>query len=138
MTKEEKSKIKYRMKHLARKFCRRNDVYERFGGTVVGDLIEKAYFSAYLMCLHENKHKIEELKKESDFYHIEKGNYKADFFRQVIATNKVNRNLTKAKEIITKLLQRTPDFKANSFSDLLLLNALSEAEQFLKETKEND
>lgn len=39
--------------------------------------------------------------------------------------------LTKAKEIITKIMQRIPSFQAKSFQDLSLLNALSEAEQFL-------
>lgn len=34
MNKDEKSKIKYRMKRLARKFCRRNRVYESFDGSV--------------------------------------------------------------------------------------------------------
>jgi hypothetical protein len=57
MTKDEKNEIKYRMKRLARKFCRRNNVYEEFDSSV-GRLIEKAYSSAYLLCLHENKTKI--------------------------------------------------------------------------------
>lgn len=39
--------------------------------------------------------------------------------------------LTKAKDILTKILQRIPDFKANSIKDLSLLNALCEAEQFI-------
>lgn len=63
MTKEEKSEIKYRMKRLARKFCRRNDVYRSFDDSV-GALVEKSYLSAYLLCLHENKNKIEVLEKE--------------------------------------------------------------------------
>lgn len=51
MTREE---IKYRMKRLARKFCKRNKVYEEFDSSV-GKLIEKAYISAYLLCLHESQ-----------------------------------------------------------------------------------
>jgi len=65
MTKEEKSEIKYRMKRLARKFCRRNDVYRSFDGTV-GELVEKSYLSAYLLCLHENKNKIAELEAQME------------------------------------------------------------------------
>ena len=61
MTKEE---IKSRMKHLARKFCRRNNVYKEFDGSV-GKLIEKSYLSAYLLCLHESKNKISELEKKN-------------------------------------------------------------------------
>lgn len=64
MNKDEKSKIKYRMKRLARKFCRRNHVYESFDGSV-GELIKKGYLSAYLLCLHENKNRATELEKEN-------------------------------------------------------------------------
>ncbi len=63
MTKEEKSKLKYRMKRLATKFCKRNYVYQSFDSSV-GRLVEKSYFSAYLLCLHENKNKIAELENE--------------------------------------------------------------------------
>jgi len=63
MTKDEKSEIKYRMKRLARKFCRRNDVYRSFDD-VVAKLVERAYLSAYLLCLHENKNKITELEAQ--------------------------------------------------------------------------
>lgn len=51
MTRDE---IKYRMKCLARKFCKRNNVYKEFDSSV-GKLIEKAYISAYILCLHESK-----------------------------------------------------------------------------------
>ncbi len=44
--------------------------------------------------------------------------------------------LTKAKDILTKISQRIPSFQAKSFKDLALLNALSEAEQFLKDCEE--
>ena len=60
MTKEE---IKSRMKHLARKFCRRNNVYKEFDCSV-GKLVEKSYLSAYLLCLHESKNKIAELEAQ--------------------------------------------------------------------------
>lgn len=63
MTKKEKSEIKYRMKRLARKFCRRNSVYESFDNSV-GKLIEKAYLSAYLLCLHENGIQWHDLRKD--------------------------------------------------------------------------
>jgi hypothetical protein len=63
MTKKEMSEIKDRMKHLARKFCRRNNVYTEFDSSV-GKLIEKSYLSAYLLCLHENKNKIAELEAQ--------------------------------------------------------------------------
>ena len=58
-----KEEIKSRMKHLARKFCRRNNVYKEFDGSV-GKLIEKSYLSAYLLCLHESKNKIAELEAQ--------------------------------------------------------------------------
>ena len=61
MTKED---IKSRMKHLARKFCRRNNVYKEFDCSV-GKLVEKSYLSAYLLCLHESKNKIAELKERN-------------------------------------------------------------------------
>lgn len=60
----EKKEIKYRIKRLAKKFCRRNDVDRRFGSSEE-NLIVKAYLSAYLLCLHENKHKRTELEKEN-------------------------------------------------------------------------
>jgi len=63
MTDEAKDEIKSRMKHLARKFCRRNNVYEEFDNSV-GKLIEKSYLSAYLLCLHESKNKIAELETQ--------------------------------------------------------------------------
>lgn len=44
--------------------------------------------------------------------------------------NKVK--LAEAKDILTKILQRMPSFEAKSIEDLSLLNALSQAEQFLK------
>lgn len=48
----------------------------------------------------------------------------------------VNRlhQLVKAKEILTKILNRLPSFQAKSFDDLYLMNALSQAEQFLRDT----
>lgn len=61
MTKEE---MKNRMKYLARKFCKRNNVYLEFDSSV-GKLVEKSYLSAYLLCLHESKHKMTELEKEN-------------------------------------------------------------------------
>lgn len=44
--------------------------------------------------------------------------------------------LCEAKEILTKILNRLPSFQAKSFDDLYLMNALSQAEQFLSELNE--
>ena len=70
----------------------------------------------------------EEPKNRDCWKSCEYANPKAELIGQHI---KDVQNLTKAKEILTKILQRIPNFKANSIKDLSLLNALSEAEQFI-------
>lgn len=74
-----------------------------------------------------------ELKKESDFYYAEKGNYKNSFLKRIIKEFKINKQLTKAKEIIEKLLNA---FASNDFFEEEELNAMAEAEQFLQEISE--
>jgi len=141
MTKEEKSKIKYRMKCLARKFCKKNDVYRSFDSSV-GELIEKAYFSAYLLSLHENKNKIADLEKENAKLKTEYkvlscsvgdfGELQDKLEEEQRKNNGLSDNLTKAKEIIKGLLdtQRRLDPYRDIFKDRIL-----KAEQFLKDSE---
>lgn len=144
MTKEEKSKVKYRMKRLARKFCRRNSVYNYFD-SCVWELIEKAYLTSYLQCLHENKHtivklerKLEQAEKDLSDYQFnyptikelqkENAELKTDnaFYEKACeGATMMYEHLTKAKELIKKFLD------ANSNLDMI--NAQRKAEQFLKE-----
>lgn len=129
MTKEEKSEIKFRMKRLARKFCRRNDVYRSFDDSV-GKLVEKSYLSAYLLCLHENKNKIAELEKENAELKKQQfslRNERNTFFAQNEQYEKdlidFNEHLTKAKELLHLFL--------DADTPLDMINAQRKAEQFL-------
>ena len=117
MTKEKKSEIKYRMNSLARKFCRKNDVYESFDGSV-GKLIEKAYLSAYFLCLHENKSRVSELEKENvelqNQHKTEKEKWYAeytamydDFQKQIATLEKENSELKKHHKNVCKNLTDT-------------------------------
>ena len=86
MTRED---IKYRMKRLARKFCKRNKVYEEFDSSV-GKLVEKAYISAYLLCLHENQHNEEKPQCSDQCEHcisIDEGDFMCDIFQDVSIVN---------------------------------------------------
>lgn len=147
MTKDEKAKIKYRMRRLAGKFCRRNRV-EVFT-SCVRKLIEKAYLTSYLQCLHENKNKIAALEKENaklkeDLEHMmENRNYWMDSSfdwrhkcmskKSVRVAAKAQTQLRKAKEIIKKIEKifysgESAIKRLSKISDVLM-----EAEQFLQE-----
>lgn len=126
MTKDE---IKARMKHLARKFCRRNDVYRSFDSSV-GKLIEKAYLSAYFLCLHEGKHKITKLEKENAELKVDNAFYE----KACEGAAMMREQLTKAKELLNEFMRISKasdeDFE-HDYSELI-----GEAEQFLKEVSE--
>ena len=69
MTKTEKKDIILRMKRLANRFINRNHVLEKYAGGTP-DLIKKAFISAYLLAIHEHKHRniIWHNQKENDIY----------------------------------------------------------------------
>lgn len=69
-----------------------------------------------------------ELKKESDFFHSEKGEYKGAFLKQVAKTNKVDKQLTKAKELLE-------DFICYANLDDCNLYIKEQAKQFLKDSE---
>ena len=114
-----KDKHKTRMKRLARKFCRRHNVYAEFDSSVA-NLIEHAYVSAYLICLHESRHKLSDFEQEiAKLKSIEQFQWSSneDIRSQL---KRSNEKLTKAKEVIKLLLW-------DSIKDV------ERAEQFLKE-----
>ena len=53
-----------------------------------------------------------------------------DCFQKMV---ELENKLDKAKEILTKILNRLPSFQAKSFDDMYLMNALKQAEDFLGE-----
>lgn len=122
----ERKEIKYRMKRLARKFCRRNNVYFCFDGSVA-ELIEKAYLSAYLLCLHENKHKRTELEKENEKLKKEIEISQRCWQEQKNISLDTNCKLHKAKELLKQWLQTS---KAGGCDNI---NIVADTEQFLKE-----
>ena len=69
-----------------------------------------------------------ELKKESDFYHREKGEYKSAFLQEVRKTIKLNKQLTKTKELLRMVIDSYNHKERFSFEKDLM-----KAEQFLKE-----
>lgn len=128
MTKEEKKKIKYRMRQLARRFCRRNNVYEKFDGSV-GELIEKGYFSAYLLCSHENKQRMTFLEKTNAELRKRIGVYQIGMSEEI---EKRDVKLTKAKELLNEFMRigkaSDEDFE-HDYSELI-----GETENFLKDS----
>lgn len=61
---------------------------------------------------------------------LQEENARGNWFGKVVTKD---RRLTEAKEIITNILKYFPDYKAKTFDDMSLLNALAKAEAFLKE-----
>lgn len=108
MTKDERSRIKYRMKRLAGKFCRRNHVYESFDDSV-GELIKRSYLSAYFQCLHENKNRTTELEKEKcELLGIIQGKDKA-----IAALKKENAQLKEQNANLVAMLKSEREVRVN-------------------------
>jgi len=82
--------------------------------------------------------RIEELEKEnailygeSDFYHIEKGDYKGAFLHQVAKTNKLKMVYTKMKELLNKIRTTFWNGQKNDKRLALIGDVIIEAETLL-------
>ena len=134
MNKDEKSKIKYRMKRLAGKFCRRNRVYESFDGSV-GKLIEKGYLSAYLQCLHENKNRTTELEKENAELKEQNANLIAMLKseREVRVNDDYLKGICELEAEIGKLEGKVQDWTSEYYElENLMNNKVAKAKEIIK------
>jgi hypothetical protein len=68
------------------------------------------------------------LKKEADFFHTEKGNYKTAFLKEVIEKRKINKQLAKAKELLKDI---TSSYGSTEVSEAQVYLKIKKAEQFL-------
>jgi hypothetical protein len=89
--------------------------------SINGKTYEAGELIAYVKKLEKEN---AELKEESDFFHREKGEYKSAFLQEVRKTIKLNKQLTKAKEIIRQFLNDYP---------VITKELLDKLEQFIKE-----
>ena len=100
----------------------------------------QGYIDGYKDCETEKDKQIEELNKmlktlTRKFNQQSKliEAYDSTLEKETKQIKELNRMLEASRSIIRKILDRFPDYEVKNFEDMSLLNALHEAELFLKE-----